>query len=132
MTLDGSRVIKSAPLARSYNGDGWEVAAGDAATTTYRDGFLCYSKGCQIDLPALDPDVQYRLTSYSHSLNRRDEMARFLETATFGVTNTEVEKLRSSAEDLGDDNFGAIVKWFKFQSDIQVTSLTSHRKFWRE
>jgi len=59
-------------------------------------------------------------------------MARFLETATFGVTNTEVEKLRSSAEDLGDDNFGAIVKWFKFQSDIQVTSLTSHRKFWRE
>jgi len=132
VTMDGSRVVKSVPLARSYNGDGWEVAGGDIASKRYTNGFLCYSQGCQIDLPALDPDVQYHLASYSHSLNRRDEMARFLETATFGGTSTEIEQLTSSAKSLGNDNYGAIVEWFKSQSDNEVTSLTSHRKFWRE
>jgi len=134
VSLDGSIVKKSVPLARSYNGNDWEVAAGDVAIATFKHGFLCYSQGCQINLPALDPGVRYHLTAYTHSLKRKDEMARFLETATFGMTSAEVEQLKSSAQTLGGNNgnFEAIVDWFAFQSDKQSISLTGHRKFWRE
>ena len=133
VTMDGNTIVKSIPLARSYNGNDWEVAAGDVGPATFKNGFLCYSQGCQINLPnfpALNPNVQYILTSHSHSLNRKDEMARFLETATFGATSSEVAALKSAAQSRG--NFNAIVEWFTAQSDKSVVSPTSHRKYWRE
>jgi len=130
VTMDGNTVVKSIPLARSYNGNDWEVAAGGVGPATFKNGFLCYSQGCQINLPALNPNVRYLLTSHSHSLKRKDEMARFLETATFGATSSEVAELKSDAQSRG--NFNAIVDWFTAQSDKRVVSLTSHRKYWRE
>ena len=42
------------PIARSYDGNKWEQAAGEYAFFVFSDGneILCYTEGCQVNLPS--------------------------------------------------------------------------------
>ena len=132
VTIVGGEVIKTIPIARSYAGGKWERAAGEIASRFIPSDMLCYNNDsyCQIDLPPLSSGEEYRLSSFTHSLETKGEMARFLETSTFGLTSSELTDLTNSANSNG--NLNAIAAWFSQQTDKSVTSLTSHRKYWRE
>jgi hypothetical protein len=120
---DGS-LSNIAPVARSYDGRAWEPSAGGFATQLLRDtDFGDYSAGTQINLPELAAGEKYFLTSYSHSISQEDEVARLLESATFGTT----------AEDLATWDKGAVTtetvsEWIHDQIN---KPMTSHREFFR-
>ena len=89
---------------------------------------MCYSSGCQIDLPTLGPGEEYHLTRYSTIQSKREKLARFLETATFGVTSEDLDNLEFS----GLNSFDAITSWIQSQMNEAITKITSHREYWRE
>lgn len=119
----------SIPIARSYDGNSWEKAAGEYAASFFvNQGILCYESGCQINLPHLDSGSQFNLASYSYSLSKSDEAARFLETATFGITQSQLDAFENSSNNIQDD----IIGWVSNQMNASITPMTSHREFWRK
>lgn len=127
-------VKKVVPLARSYDLNEWEVSAGPLARTTFGSGkeFLCYDQGCQIHLPPLlEPGAEYRVTSRTYTLSPRDQYARFLETASFGATATELDDFEAMTSVSGD-TFDAIANHIEVQMDEELTPRTSHREIWRK
>ncbi len=121
---DGKLV--NVPMARSYDLNGWERAAGKIASSTFSDEFLCYEGGCQINLPPLESDTEYHLTSRTYSLSLRDEYARFLETASYG---SRTEDLNELVEQTGESGSTSVIANF-IQSQMSIP-MTSHREFWR-
>ncbi len=118
------------PLARSYDLNTWELSTGSFALYVFpTKEFLCYDRGCQINLPLPEAGEQYRLTSTKYKLGLRDEYARFLETASFGPIAKEFDKLESATGENGSQ--GAIVDYIEEQMDSDITSMSSHREFWR-
>ena len=117
------------PIARSYNNNPWEQATGEYATSIF-DGvdIQCYTTGCQLNLPALEAGATYILSSSSHSLSESDEYARFLETATFGVTQEQLNAFADSPNSVQDD----ITNWISEQMNSSTTPMTSHREYWRK
>jgi len=130
VTLDGNTVQKSIPLARSYDLNAWEKSAGEFSTSTFTHEFLCYSQGCQINLPQLEAGEKYHLASYAYALNERNEFARFLETATYGVTRAELDAFTATSQNVG--SLSTIVNWIQSQMDPAIVPMTSHREFWRK
>ena len=117
------------PIARSYDNNAWERGAGEQAVSILgRKNIMCYAVGCQLDLQALESSEEYLLSSSSHSLSESDEYARFLETATFGITQAEIDSLAASPKSV-DEN---IIDWMSNQMNISETLLSSHREFWRK
>lgn len=114
---DGATTVLSdlKPVGRSYNGNDWEVAPGDFATSN----FDCSSGKCRIALPAPKEGKQYVLKSYdySHDLTSDDLKARFLERATFGPTKADIAAFTSPRA------------WVDQQFAM---TRTSHRRFFRE
>ena len=117
------------PIARSYENNDWEIAGGEYASTIFSSmrEILCYSAGCQINLPTLEPGEEYQLSTFTHSLPRVDEFARFLETATFGITQDELEIFQDSTNGINDE----IVDWVSRQMNLSIIPMTSHREYWR-
>ena len=125
-TLDTNGDVDSiAPIARSYDGHAWSNAAGTiAAVLLAEKQWKCYTKACEIDLPPLElSNEKYILTSYNHTLQPLDEVARFLESTTFGTLKN----------DLNNWDFNSAMNitmsaWVRNQMD---TNMTSHREYWR-
>ena len=115
------------PIARSYDGNDWEQSAGELADTLFGRPILCYDRGCQISLPEADVGSQYVLSSSSYSLSDRDKYARFLETASFGTTEEQLDALTSSPNSTESN----IALWIEKQMNETMTPMTSHREFWR-
>ena len=116
------------PIARSYNNHPWERAAGDYATTLFSvKDIMCFTDGCQINLPSLEAGAEYQLTSFTHSLDGKNAYARFLETSTFGITEEELGKFEASNGHVQE----SIVSWVSTQMNSSIVPITSHREFWR-
>jgi hypothetical protein len=121
ISSDG-RTLK--PVARSYAGYEWEASSGAFSHLTW----ICDSSQCTINLPSLPPGSRYLLTSLSPPETYRDdgldEIARFLEQATFGGTRADfsyfdVKNLQQS-----------FATWIKEQQELVPS--TSHREFFRQ
>ena len=127
-SLDSSETL-ILPIARSYHNRSWEKAAGQYAASIF-DGndILCYPAGCQIKLPDIEIGAQYLLTTSSHSLPEHDEYARFLETATFGTTEQQLQEFQESSNAVQ----AGIANWISQQMNTTITPATSHREFWRQ
>ena len=117
------------PIARSYDGNEWEQAAGEYASSLFTDnGILCYDEGCQVNLPVLGDNSQYLLSTSAHSLSEKDEYARFLETTTFGITESQLDEFEASSMSVEEK----ITSWLSDQMNTTSVPMTSHRKFWRK
>ena len=115
VTLEDGNVVKTMPLARSYNQHDWEVSAGKLAASVFPNGINCYSSGCQVNLPPSQPNEEYRLKSFSKSPSTRDTFARFLETATFGILSEDLDGLAQ-----GNGQGSAIANWIKTQMNLFI------------
>lgn len=102
------------PVGRSYEGNEWEAYSGRWSNLT----FVCNSDSCSITLPNLPELYFYELVAFDYELPRQDEIARFLEQATFGPTRQAITSFPG--------NFAA---WIQEQ---QALPLTSHRQYFRE
>jgi hypothetical protein len=112
------------PVARSYAGRPWEACSGEFASLKW----TCTGTLCAVNLPALNDGAKYQLTTFAtptSSAVRRNEIARFLEQATFGPTRSEITKLNGTA-----NLQQAFAAWIKeHQSKVP---LTSHRATFRQ
>ena len=84
-------------------------------------------------LPAASTNSRYVLISYVHSIGQRNEVARFLDQSTFGVTTAELND-HDVLGILGDWTSNAALyraNYVKNQMDTSVTPMTSHREYWR-
>lgn len=120
----------SIPIARSYSNNPWEKSAGEASAYLFAGkDILCYEAGCQINLPILEEsEAEFRLSTHIYELSKVDEAARFLETATFGITSEELVPFSVSSNDVKTD----ILTWISQQMNSSITPMTSHREFWRK
>ena len=117
------------PIARSYDGNEWEQAAGKYAFSLFHDNdILCYTEGCKVKLPPLEEDSEYLLTTSTYSLSEKDEYARFLETASFGITEEQLDDFEASSLNIGEN----IINWLSDQMNASIVHMTSHREFWRK
>ena len=133
---DNSVVTSLVPLARSYDGFDWERAAGGGVSVTlYRNqSWNCDFSSCQITLPPLQDGMTYRLASYNRALPERDEIARFLESTTFGPTQVELDQFYNITDNgTRTDNLQTrMAHWVWRQMDVSQVGMTSHREFWRK
>lgn len=122
--------IISIPIARSYANHRWEKSAGEYAASLFGDDeILCYNVGCQIELPIpIEAGAVFRLQRFSHSVSEVDELARFLESATFGITQQQLNEFDASSNHVRTD----IIDWVAHQMNNSATPMTSHREFWRK
>ena len=130
LEMTNGDVEVTVPLARSYNGFDWEISAGEKVVDILgTKDFLCYQRGCQIVLPFVSNDMVYKLSSYTYTLDMRDEYARFLETATYGIT---VADLNGLEEVTGNrEPLSVITEYIESQMNQNETPMTSHREYWR-
>jgi hypothetical protein len=104
------------PVGRSYLGHEWE---GYSTTVLQPVSFDCDSSFCIAILPELSDGFFYELAAFDHRLPFRDEVARFLEQATFGPTREALDSFS-----------GSFAGWVKDQQEN--APLTSHRAYFRE
>ena len=108
----------------------WEAAAGEVAMSIFYDKPIsCYAEGCQIELPLTESNEIYVVSTSMYNLSERDQLARFLETATYGVQSDDLNALEGIS---GTDTNEKIGEWIDHQMDVTVTPMTSHRRIWRE
>jgi len=123
------------PLARSYDGLMWEMAAGDySATFASTNIFECYDHGCQFRLPEKKSSEGFQLRSYQYSIPGTDQLARMLERTSFGVTQSDLAAISSltfldSGNGYVDELSNKMAQWVQMQ---MMVNHTSHREFWRE
>lgn len=127
---DDTQII---PIARSYNGRKWESAAGGKAASIFApSGALVCSdvtSKCTIALPAAGANSRFVLTLHGRSVSQRNEVARFLDQNTFGVTIDDLNVL-----DVADWTSNPALhraNYVKDQMDTTKTAITSHREYWR-
>jgi hypothetical protein len=112
------------PVARSYSGYEWEASSGAFSHLLW----ICDKSKCTVNLPILPPGAKYLLTSLTAPNTYRkdglDEVARFLEQATFGPTRADFASF--DVKNLPQ----AFASWIKEQQEH--VSITSHRAYFRE
>jgi len=118
-----------APIGRSYNNGDWENVAGPYQNLIFK----CFDKTtyCKINLPNITgSDEIYQVKSYNHALPKKDELARFLEQATFGATRQSIGEILniSDTESLTTDE--TMAKWTYDQ--MYNTPMSSHRAYFRK
>ena len=129
VTSPKSSKVALIPIARSYDNNPWEQSTGEYAASIFDDVDIeCYAVGCQLNLPALKAEEKYTLSTSLHSLSKSDEYARFLETATFGVTQEQLDAFAESSKSVQGD----ITNWISEQMNSITTPMTSHREYWRK
>ena len=126
------------PMARSYDGADWEAAPGPLALVTppapfarrmppRNVGATDRSAGAaRVALPDLDPGEAYVLLSRDGQAGDRRQIARFLETTTFGPRRAEVDALDDGS--WARDGAGLRARHLRQQMDLPATS---HREHWR-
>jgi hypothetical protein len=121
------------PIARSYNGRKWESAAGGKAASIFASSgsLVCsdVTSKCTIALPTTGVNSRFVLTSYARSVSQRNEVARFLDQNTFGVTTDDLNAL--DAADWTSDSALRRANYVKDHMDTTKTAMTSHREYWR-
>ncbi len=128
--LGGGTTETVVPLVRSYDMHEWEASPGNVASSSFENEYiLCYEKGCQINLPQLEAGEKYQLSSKSYTISPRDEYARFLETASFGTTTSDLDAMEVETESNGP--ISVIADYIESQMDEDIVPMTSHREFWR-
>ena len=123
VATDGTSVQ---PVARSYEGHPWEASS----SSDYRHlPYDCDAEKCRATLPNLALQWHYQVQTLSQELPVRDELARFLEQTTFGVTTAELDALQTQVRS-GSSATQVFMKYISEQmNDIPMTS---HRAFWRQ
>jgi hypothetical protein len=110
-------------VGRSYAGYDWEASSGEFSILLWS----CSGSSCVVDLPSLPDGAVYQLTSFDAPALVRagpDEVARFLEQATFGPTRADINKFDVS------NLPQAFANWIKDQQ--KTVPLTSHRAMFRQ
>jgi hypothetical protein len=111
------------PVGRSYAGYDWEASSGEFATL---DWSCNGGSSCVANLPPLPTGALYQLTSFDAPelfRNEIDEVARFLEQATFGPTRADIASF-------DDTNLPqAFANWVQEQQ-VEIP-ITSHRAMFR-
>ena len=115
------------PIGRSYNGHNWESSAGEFSASV---SFGCGSTSCMVRLASLvnTGGAVYQLTSFDTPVlhaGQRDEIARFLEQATFGPTRAAINAFGTSSTNLQS----TFATWIRTQQTS--VPITSHRALWR-
>lgn len=109
------------PLARSYNAMNWEASAGANAGLQ----FLCDKGSCFVNLPVLPAGSRYQITTFkAPSYTVDDQVARFLEQATFGPTLYDIASLNQYPMLLQL----SFASWINSQKTVPMTS---HREYYR-
>ena len=127
-TSSTSGKTKLTPIARSHDGYDWEKAAGDYALTFFLGNDLsCYKSKCQLNIPMFKGNEEFLLSTSAHSLSEVNEYARFLETATFGTTQADLDALNLSEKNVKQ----SIAEFLSAQMNATSTEITSHRVNWR-
>ena len=91
---------------------------------------MCYDRGCQINLPILEDGAVYQVTSSAYTLSTRDEYARFLETASFGATTSDIDNFEGTTS-IMNGAVNVIADFVESQMDVDQIPMTSHRELWR-
>ena len=111
------------PVGRSYAGYDWEASSGDFATL----GWSCNGgSSCVVNLPPLPTGALYQLTSFDAPelfRNEIDEVARFLEQATFGPTRADIGSF-------GVTNLPQVFANWVQEQQVGIP-ITSHRAMFR-
>ena len=132
--VDSGNVTAIVPLARSYDGFMWELAAGDYAASLVSSNILqCYDHGCQFNLPGTASNEWFQLRSYQYSLPETDQLARMLERTSFGITQSDLKAISSIP--YNESNYTVDALSYKMALWIQrqiIANATSHREFWRQ
>jgi hypothetical protein len=133
---NSGNVTAIVPLARSYDGFMWELAAGDyAASFSTANIFQCYDRGCQFYLPSSTSSSEsFQLRSYQYNLSETDQIARMLERTSFGITRSDLTAV-SSLSSTGMGNATTDVLSYKMAQWVRIqmmSNVTSHREFWRQ
>lgn len=120
---DESGAVISKPIARSYDGNGWEKTAGAFSQSLPKPDCSSGSTSCTIfDLPPPESNKRYVLTSYIHNgFGDMAEASRFLEQSTFGPTRDTINKLHSGGNKYRE--------WVYDQ--VYNVPMTSHREWFR-
>ena len=115
----------SKPIARSYDGNGWEKTAGAFSQSLPMPDCSSGLNCIFLDLPPPEGDKNYVLTSYFHAgFGEKAEVARFLEQSTFGPSRDTINQLHSSSA--GGDKYRS---WIYNQ--VYNVPMTSHREWFR-
>ena len=119
------------PMARSYDGEEWEAAPGPQALTmtppsSARRRLSRNAGSTGVTLPGLSSDEEYVLLSRDGRAENRPQIARFLETTTFGPRRAEVDLLDDGS--WARDGAGLRARHLRQQMDLPATS---HREYWR-
>jgi hypothetical protein len=117
---DGTVTKTFAPAGRSYNGRVWESVAGPYTTDIQFEctaGIACVTSE---PLPTLEGNQEFVLVAAEHTVSQEEEVARFLEQATFGPTRDLLNNWVSTQS--FDD-------WIKAEIDSDV--ITEHRQYFR-
>lgn len=110
-----------APVGRSYDGFEWESVAGPHTSLK----FTCSGGSCSVTTPSTESsDQKFVLTTYQHSITKREEVARFFEQVTFGTTPDDLYNV-----DIESDLNSFYSDWVYNQ--IYATPETLHRSWWR-
>ncbi|EJK52364.1 hypothetical protein THAOC_28369, partial [Thalassiosira oceanica] len=125
------------PLARSYNGNGWEPSAGPfalsfgeilgSASSGGTESRRLTSSSSNIVLPELvDPNESYVILSKDGSSSDRRDIASWLEMITFGQKMDEIDLL-------DDGSWGSIARaqFLLAQMNTTLSPATSHREYYR-
>mmetsp|Transcript_14508 Transcript_14508/g.22150 ORF Transcript_14508/g.22150 Transcript_14508/m.22150 type:complete len:246 (-) Transcript_14508:867-1604(-) len=115
------------PIARSYESNDWEAAAGPTATSLFAASpITCEDSVCRVNLPSLTA-AKYVLTTHNYAVTPKNEAARFLEKTTFGQTREGIDDLLSNVGIVTDVQRAAFV-----QNQMSNIPITSHREYWRK
>ena len=117
------------PIARSYDNRDWEITPGKYVTDLEFD--CSGGSSCTVDLSSVS-ETQLMLTSFQPYLDSSDAndqksiVARFLQTATFGPTRSDIDNW-----DYGSFA-GSFKTWVQDQLDPTTTTPSIHREFFRQ
>jgi len=114
------------PVARSYNGNGWEKVAG--AFTNIIIEKNAGERDYLIRVPTLSNNAFYLIIGSEREISATEEVARFLEQTTFGVTRSMIKEWNNKLSDLPN----AFGQWVQDQMSLSTTPLSSHRKYYRK
>lgn len=125
--MTDNSTITPFPIARSYESNDWEAAAGPTATSVFAASpITCENGVCRVNLPSLTA-AKYVLTTYNYALTPKNEAARFLEKTSFGQTREGIDNLLSNVGILTDVQRATFV-----QNQMSDIPITSHREYWRK
>jgi len=123
----------SIPVGRSYgsgNGNDWERVAGPFASIEYDCSDSSY---CEVTIPNISATKQiFELNTFEHGISKRDEIARFLEQATFGTTHNDLKSIERELEESSGSDLNLIPIFSQWiYSQVNEVKPTSHRETWR-